>query len=63
MRQVEYYFSDHSYPFDDFMKSLAAAEGKDRFIDLAVLAGATHSTHHHHTTFCLILRAHDDTAP
>jgi len=40
LRQVEYYFSDNSYPFDEFMKSLAATEGKDNYIDLSVLCGA-----------------------
>ena len=40
LRQVEYYFSDHSYPFDDFMKGQAAAEGNDGFVPISIIAGA-----------------------
>ncbi len=45
LRQIEYYFSDNSFPFDEYMKGLSATEGKDGFIDLAVLAGADARTH------------------
>jgi len=38
LRQVEYYFSDHSWPFDEYLKSLAVS-GTDGFVDLAVIAG------------------------
>ena len=38
-RQIEYYFSDNSYPFDEFLKGLAKEEGKEGFIDIAVIAG------------------------
>jgi hypothetical protein len=38
LRQVEYYFSDHSWPFDDYLKGLAAS-GTDGFVDLSVIAG------------------------
>ena len=39
LRQVEYYFSDSSFPFDDFLKKLASEEGKDGFVDLSVIMG------------------------
>lgn len=42
LRQVEYYFSDDSFPFDDFLKTLASAEGKDGYVDISVLAGMSH---------------------
>ena len=40
LRQIEYYFSDNSFPFDEFMQGLSKSEGKDGFIDLSVLVGA-----------------------
>ena len=36
LRQVEYYFSDESYPFDEYIKSKVSAEG---WIDLVEIAG------------------------
>lgn len=40
LRQIEYYFSDTSFPFDEFLKGLAKEEGKDGFVDISVIAGA-----------------------
>jgi len=38
-RQVEYYFSDHSFPFDDYLKGVAATEGNDGWVDISIIAG------------------------
>jgi len=38
LRQVEYYFSDDSFPYDEFLQKLASEEGKNGFIDVSVLA-------------------------
>ena len=40
-RQVEYYFSDHSFPFDEFLKGVVTMEGKDGWVDISVITGAT----------------------
>lgn len=39
LRQIEYYFSDDSFPKDEYLSKLSSEEGKDGFVDISILAG------------------------